>query len=417
MKSKLFPSIAIAAAILVACSNDDTQVTGVISDSRYISILDNSNEIAQCSDENEGTTYFVTDSSAFLRCNSGKWITIHTGDNEIPRIDTVYMITKDSSRIDTVYMIAKDSSRIDTVYMIAKDSSRIDTVYMIAKDSSRIDTIYSIDTVYSIDSIFVRDTVQGLDGKDGTSCSATDTTAVDGTKGYNIDCGNKRVGTLWNGKNGLSAYEIAVQNGFEGSEQDWLNLITQPEISSSSEEPASSSSKQNWDFLNSDKTYGLFTDTRDSNVYKTIVIGGKTWFAENLNYKILSSYCYDGENEACNLYGRLYPHGQAKTACPPGWHLPSKDEYMSMYKEASNNYSNIVSKHNGGNNSSGFSLLYAGARLSDGAFKNLDSYAYLWTSTMGSEGPIAIGPFVVGNNFYAIQYSASTAFSVRCVMD
>ena len=404
MKSKLFPSIAIAAAILVACSNDDTQVTGVISDSRYISILDNSNEIAQCSDENEGTTYFVTDSSAFLRCNSGKWITIHTGDNEIPRIDTVYMITKDSSRIDTVYMIAKDSSRIDTVYMIAKDSSRIDT-------------IYSIDTVYSIDSIFVRDTVQGLDGKDGTSCSATDTTAVDGTKGYNIDCGNKRVGTLWNGKNGLSAYEIAVQNGFEGSEQDWLNLITQPEISSSSEEPASSSSKQNWDFLNSDKTYGLFTDTRDSNVYKTIVIGGKTWFAENLNYKILSSYCYDGENEACNLYGRLYPHGQAKTACPPGWHLPSKDEYMSMYKEASNNYSNIVSKHNGGNNSSGFSLLYAGARLSDGAFKNLDSYAYLWTSTMGSEGPIAIGPFVVGNNFYAIQYSASTAFSVRCVMD
>ena len=378
MKSKLFLSIAITAALLVACSNDDTRVTGVVSNSQYISILNEGDEIAQCSDENEGAAYFVTDSSAFLRCDSGKWVTMHTVDNE---------------------------------------TSRIDTVYMMAKDSSRIDTIYSIDTVYSIDSVFIRDTVQGLNGNDGTSCSATDTTATDETKGYNIDCGNERVGTLWNGKNGLSAYEIAVQNGFEGSEQDWLNLISQPEISSSSEEPASSSSKQNWEFLNSDKTYGLFTDTRDSKVYKTIVIGGKTWFAENLNYKMLSSYCYDGEDEACDLYGRLYPQGQAKTACPPGWHLPSKDEYMSMYKEASNNYSNIVSKHNGGNNSSGFSLLYAGARLSSGTSKNLNSEAYLWTSTMGSEGPIAIGPFVVGNNFYAIQYSPSTAFSVRCVMD
>ncbi len=27
------------------------------------------------------------------------------------------------------------------------------------------------------------------------------------------------------GKNGLSAYEIAVKNGFEGSEQDWLNSL------------------------------------------------------------------------------------------------------------------------------------------------------------------------------------------------
>ena len=27
------------------------------------------------------------------------------------------------------------------------------------------------------------------------------------------------------GKNGLSAYEIAVKNGFKGSEQDWLNSL------------------------------------------------------------------------------------------------------------------------------------------------------------------------------------------------
>ena len=32
-------------------------------------------------------------------------------------------------------------------------------------------------------------------------------------------------GTGTPGKNGLSAYEIAVKNGFEGSERDWLNSL------------------------------------------------------------------------------------------------------------------------------------------------------------------------------------------------
>lgn len=32
-------------------------------------------------------------------------------------------------------------------------------------------------------------------------------------------------GTGAPGKDGLSAYEIAVKNGFEGSEQDWLNSL------------------------------------------------------------------------------------------------------------------------------------------------------------------------------------------------
>lgn len=35
----------------------------------------------------------------------------------------------------------------------------------------------------------------------------------------------RKGGTGTPGKNGLSAYEIAVKNGFEGSEQDWLNSL------------------------------------------------------------------------------------------------------------------------------------------------------------------------------------------------
>lgn len=32
-------------------------------------------------------------------------------------------------------------------------------------------------------------------------------------------------GTGTPGKDGLSAYEIAIKNGFEGSEQDWLDSL------------------------------------------------------------------------------------------------------------------------------------------------------------------------------------------------
>ena len=88
-----------------------------------------------------------------------------------------------------------------------------DTIYS-------IDTIYFIDSIHTIDSIFIRDTVQGLDGKNGKSCSAKDTVSSAGVKGYNLDCGSERIGTIWNGRDGLSAYEIAVQNGYEGSEEE-----------------------------------------------------------------------------------------------------------------------------------------------------------------------------------------------------
>lgn len=32
----------------------------------------------------------------------------------------------------------------------------------------------------------------------------------------------------------------------------------------------------------------------------------------------------------CDKYGRLYNHATAKTACPAGWHLPSRDEWNEL---------------------------------------------------------------------------------------
>ena len=92
--------------------------------------------------------------------------------------------------------------------------------------------------------------------------------------------------------------------------------------------------------------YGSLVDSRDSKTYKTVVIGEQIWMAENLNYNVTSSGCYENSDANCTKYGRLYnwntvmagaassnanPSG-VRGICPAGWHLPSDIEWTEMMK-------------------------------------------------------------------------------------
>ena len=77
----------------------------------------------------------------------------------------------------------------------------------------------------------------GKDGKDGANGTSCTVKALDDGSGYDVVCGDKKVGTLTNGKNGAdgkngtngtngkSAYEIAKENGFKGTEAEWLKSL------------------------------------------------------------------------------------------------------------------------------------------------------------------------------------------------
>lgn len=80
---------------------------------------------------------------------------------------------------------------------------------------------------------------------------------------------------------------------------------------------------------------GLKTDgitTIGTATYRTTVIGGKTWLAENLHVSGGSAY---GDSDVLEtVFGRYYTWEEALGACPSGWHLPTGAEFETLGQDA-----------------------------------------------------------------------------------
>jgi uncharacterized protein (TIGR02145 family) len=161
-----------------------------------------------------------------------------------------------------------------------------------------------------------------------------------------------------------------------------------------------------------------YTDTRDGKVYKTVKIGDQTWMAENLAFKTGKGCCaYDNKLSNVSKYGYFYDWKTAKSVCPTGWHLPSKEDFETLLVNYSG--SDNINKVLLPGGSSGFSAKYSGCSncYSSETFYGIGDYTYFWSSsTDGSDawlmstGNDSPNPIMnVGN--------MSSGFSVRCLKD
>lgn len=169
-------------------------------------------------------------------------------------------------------------------------------------------------------------------------------------------------------------------------------------------------------------TYGTLTDERDGKTYKTVVIGKQTWMAENLNFENRLSYCYEGKDENCAKYGRLYKWEGAMEACPAGWGVPSLEEFQVLVAAvggqtmAGKVLKSAEGWKDGGNGSDeyGFAALPAGYVSDDTTFHNEGEYAQFW-STSGTTKMYQLEFFFDRDSSYLFGIYREYGLSVRCL--
>lgn len=195
------------------------------------------------------------------------------------------------------------------------------------------------------------------------------------------------------------------------------------------------------------------TDLLDRLLNETISIGTQVWMTKNLNVSTFKNgdpipeaktdeewkragklkkpaWCYY-QNDPANgaKYGKLYNWyavNDIRCLAPSGYHITQDDEWtiLTDYLGGEDFAGTKIKSMNGwdengnGTNTSGFSGLPGGGRSSSGAFYDIGSYGYWWSSTDGntSDAWYRLLSYHFGSA-YGDHSNKHFGFSVRCVKD
>lgn len=205
------------------------------------------------------------------------------------------------------------------------------------------------------------------------------------------------------------------------------------------------------------------TVTYEGQVYNTIQIFSQCWLQENLNVgtmipgsqemednSIIEKYCYNDEPDNCTQYGGLYQWNElmqyntlagTQGICPPGWHIPTDQEWKIMEGTVDSQYGvgdpewdgdgwrgydagdrlkseNGWSNNGNGTDLYGFSTLPGGSRYSDGSFVNLGDFGSCWSSSEGNGALAWVRSLYYGYD-QVLRGSSDNPYarSVRCLKD
>ena len=276
----------------------------------------------------------------------------------------------------------------------------------------------------------------------------------------------------WSKRSAAIGSILLVLSIFVACGDDGSDFSTRPSDGSSSSRAKSSSSLVNSSSsvtlatpCKTDSTdtceYGELVDDRDGLFYKTVKIGDQVWMAENLNYAYLqptdeldsSSFCYNDSAEYCEKYGRLYTWGVAmdssgtwssngkgcgycaectpaypvRGVCPEGWHLPSIDEWYTLFLAVGDStlfgvkLKSTSGWRDGGNGTDafGFSALPAGYMRGNPIYSADSSCAHFWSSTTHGDNYMEYAQLCYDTDvaYQVIATSKYEGKSVRCVKD
>jgi uncharacterized protein (TIGR02145 family) len=208
---------------------------------------------------------------------------------------------------------------------------------------------------------------------------------------------------------------------------------------------------------------GMPTVEYEGQVYNTVQILSQCWLKENLNVGTMISgwdamtdngfiekYCYNNEPDSCTKYGGLYQWWEmmqyttqqgARGICPPGWHLPTDEEWKllegmvdSQYGIENNTWDDYgqrgydagknlktISGWSGNSNGTdlfGFSALPCGYHDGFGYCNNVGYRGYWWLSTELNESDAwsrYLNSYSQGLDRYSNH--KGYGFSVRCLRD
>ena len=117
---------------------------------------------------------------------------------------------------------------------------------------------------------------------------------------------------------------------------------------------------------------------------------GRTWTARNLDLVTADSYCYDGIEDNCRRYGRLYTWASAQRVCATlgqGWRLPSNEEWRQLgrryggIRQDSADLGRAAYEAIKEGGRSGFEALLGGGRAPDGTYARADAHGFFWSAS------------------------------------
>ncbi len=132
-----------------------------------------------------------------------------------------------------------------------------------------------------------------------------------------------------------------------------------------------------------------FVDPRTQYKYRTVRIAHLEWLAENVRYELPQSWCYEGLNQNCQSYGRLYSWHAAQFACPEGWALPSISDWAQIFEwiqDSKKGISDLLALEWNGSNQTYFNILPSGLRSVEGRFIYQGRFASFWTVDFSNAG-------------------------------